>query len=728
MVIDRSRFLARFAAEAREHCATLTQGILSLETSPDDTGTLNALFRSAHTIKGSARMMKLTGIGELAHGMEDLLDAARAGRIRLNRSSFGLLLKSVDALVSMIAETETGEHASGLPVELCQALKREMASLSGENAQEKEKPAAVDSKAVLPVSSAGQPGFFFQAPVTGSLRVNTGKLDDLVRLMGEVVAEQGRLRLSTSFVQKRLRTLSGAVEGVSALYGKRTEETESARRVLQGLDVAMVEMRQAAQTLTDCLRMQTTLMGSLQEATLKLRMTPLSTVFEPLRRTFRDLAEDAGKDADFVVTGGETELDRKIGERIGDSLLHMIRNSLDHGLEDPEERRALGKAPKGLISLAAFYDKGGVTLVLRDDGRGLDTEKIRAKALTRRIFDEQTLASMSRAEIHNLIFLPGFSTSPIITDISGRGVGMDVVRQNIVHELRGSITLETQRGEGTSIFVHLPLNLAVFPLFIVEAGGLPFAIPATAIVEMHRVTKEDLIEIVGKKAMRLREQIVPVENLARLLRLDEKHSSPGGGALVVVRDGENQLGLLVDDVTDQEEMVVKPLPGFLSRVRIVTGGVIQGERVVSVLHIPEILRLAGEVSVESQTHAEMTSSLILVVDDSINTRELEKSILEAYGYRVETAEDGLEAFEKTRDTLYDLVITDIEMPRLDGFSLTEKLRSDPRYLAVPIIVVTSLEKESDRKRGIRAGADAYIVKQAFDQSNLLETIRSLIGG
>jgi CheY-like chemotaxis protein len=210
--------------------------------------------------------------------------------------------------------------------------------------------------------------------------------------------------------------------------------------------------------------------------------------------------------------------------------------------------------------------------------------------------------------------------------------------------------------------------------------------------------------------------------------LDEKHSSPGGGALVVVRDGENQLGLLVDDVTDQEEMVVKPLPGFLSRVRIVTGGVIQGERVVSVLHIPEILRLAGEVSVESQTHAEMTSSLILVVDDSINTRELEKSILEAYGYRVETAEDGLEAFEKTRDTLYDLVITDIEMPRLDGFSLTEKLRSDPRYLAVPIIVVTSLEKESDRKRGIRAGADAYIVKQAFDQSNLLETIRSLIGG
>jgi chemotaxis protein histidine kinase CheA/CheY-like chemotaxis protein len=728
MVIDRSRFLARFAAEAREHCATLTQGILSLETSPDDTGTLNALFRSAHTIKGSARMMKLTGIGELAHGMEDLLDAARAGRIRLNRSSFGLLLKSVDALVSMIAETETGEHASGLPVELCQALKREMASLSGENAQEKEKPAGVDSKAVLPVSSAGQPGFFFQAPVTGSLRVNTGKLDDLVRLMGEVVAEQGRLRLSTSFVQKRLRTLSGAVEGVSALYGKRTEETESARRVLQGLDVAMVEMRQAAQTLTDCLRMQTTLMGSLQEATLKLRMTPLSTVFEPLRRTFRDLAEDAGKDADFVVTGGETELDRKIGERIGDSLLHMIRNSLDHGLEDPEERRALGKAPKGLISLAAFYDKGGVTLVLRDDGRGLDTEKIRAKALTRRIFDEQTLASMSRAEIHNLIFLPGFSTSPIITDISGRGVGMDVVRQNIVHELRGSITLETQRGEGTSIFVHLPLNLAVFPLFIVEAGGLPFAIPATAIVEMHRVTKEDLIEIVGKKAMRLREQIVPVENLARLLRLDEKHSSPGGGALVVVRDGENQLGLLVDDVTDQEEMVVKPLPGFLSRVRIVTGGVIQGERVVSVLHIPEILRLAGEVSVESQTHAEMTSSLILVVDDSINTRELEKSILEAYGYRVETAEDGLEAFEKTRDTLYDLVITDIEMPRLDGFSLTEKLRSDPRYLAVPIIVVTSLEKESDRKRGIRAGADAYIVKQAFDQSNLLETIRSLIGG
>jgi CheY-like chemotaxis protein/chemotaxis signal transduction protein len=280
--------------------------------------------------------------------------------------------------------------------------------------------------------------------------------------------------------------------------------------------------------------------------------------------------------------------------------------------------------------------------------------------------------------------------------------------------------------------MRLPLNLAVFPLFLLSAGGKTCALPATSIAEMLSVQRSQIIEIVDKRAIRLREQIIPVESLAAILALPLGTTPETDEVLIViVRDGEEKLGLIVDDIIGREEMAVKPLPLHLQNLRMVSGATI-GERnsIINVLHVPEILKQAREIGQPGrkvQQPKEANASTVLVVDDSLNTREIEKSILEAYGYSVVTAEDGQEALEMTRDTLYDLVITDVEMPRLDGFSLTERLRADNRYRAVPIIIVTSREKDEDKKRGIQVGANAYIVKGAFDQSNLLETVRSLIG-
>lgn len=741
MAFDHSKFLARFVEEAREHCSRISEGLLNLENSPGDAEMLNGLFRSAHTIKGSSRMMKLAGVTELAHKMEDVLDALRGGKISLIAPVSDALFRGVDALTAMLERITAGDTSMQAPGELCEELARAATAPSAGDAppvpagtsapvEPVKLPPSVppaEADTAVPVESAPLPAAA-RGQKIDYLRINAAKLDELIRLMGEIVSEHARFRrhiVSLAEIERatarHLKTVAGNLSGA----GEHEPLIEAGRAL-------HLSLRQSVRAMHDASLLQDHLVGDLQETSLRMRMQPLSTVFDPLRRTVRDLAHEQGKDVDFVVEGGDTELDRKIIDRIGDSLMHMIRNSLDHGLENAEERIAAGKPLKGTIHLSAFYDSGCVTISLSDDGKGLSIDRIREKALAKRLFDADTLAGMSRAEITDLIFMPGFSTSPLITDISGRGVGMDVVRKSVVDELKGAIIIETLEGAGTTFLLRLPLNLAVFPLFLVAIAGKTCALPATSLVEMLSVRRSEIIEIVNKRAIRLREQIIPVENLAGLLRLTNEASAETIEVLIVIiRDGEEKLGLVVDEIIGREEMVVKPLPPHLKNLRMVSGVTI-GDRdsIINVLHVPELIRQAREIADPLRMRPaarEDHAATVLVVDDSINTREIEKSILEAYGYAVVTAEDGEDAFGKTRKTLFDLVITDVEMPRLDGFSLTERLRADERYRAVPIVIVTSREKEEDKKRGILVGANAYIVKGAFDQSNLIDTVRSLIG-
>jgi len=749
MAIDPAKFLARFVEEALDHCSRISAALLTLEQSPGDMETLNGLFRSAHTIKGSARMLKQLGVAELAHRMEDVLDAVRGGRIPLAAALSDLLFRTVDALAAMLDRISADGDSGAAPDALCEELSRAAGEKGAQPASPQDTPApevAAPRGETEPVPAITSVTNGSSAPdhcgVTGSappaatthqseyFRINAAKLDDLIRLMGEIVSEQGRARKHAARLREIEHASARFVEELAEQPGKGGTSAGRREALLAAGQALQFSLRQSVAAICATSLMQDHLTADLQETSLALRMLPIATVFEPLRRTVRELAREFGKEIDFLVDGGETELDRKIIERIGDPLLHMIRNSLDHGLEGPEERRAAGKTPKGSLVLSAFYDGGCVTLSLRDDGRGISIDRVREKALAKGLYRADTLAAMTRSELTNLIFLPGFSTSAIITDLSGRGVGMDVVRKNVVDELKGSITTETEEGKGTTFLLRLPLNLAVFPLVLVSVGGKVCALPATSVCEMLAVACTDIIQIVNKRAIRLREQLIPVEQLSAILNVGrEKRGDPREELVVIIGNGAEKLALIVDDLHGREEMVVKPLPAHLKNLPMVSGVSIgDGYALLNVLHVPELFRCAHQIAQPREpTSAAPRTTTILVVDDSYNTREIEKSILEAYGYGVVTAEDGEEAFEKTRAEQYDLVITDVEMPRLDGFSLTERLRGDERYRTVPVIIVTSREKDEDKKRGIMVGADAYIVKGAFDQSNLLDTVRSLIG-
>jgi len=733
MALDISKFLARFVEEARDHVEKLNEGLVRLEKDPEDAELTNAVFRSAHTIKGSARMMKLAPISEVAHRLEDCLGAVREKKIHYSRELADLLFKGVDAISGMIEKTAAGQELVMDNSALCEELMR---AAEGHTQDAEKNGGATSSGAQTTSAPACAPDTAARQKakeMTGeSVRINAEKLDDLIKLMGEIVSNQNRLKQRLRDVkeleavaQRYAKFLLGP--GSDAVSGFREEMVSAA-------DTLFSRIKQLLLNVRNDTVLQELLTEELQEKALMLRMVPLSTVFDSLGRMMRDLSRSLGKEIDFIVEGGEIELDKKMVEKLGDPLVHMLRNSVDHGVETGEERVRAGKSGKGMVRLSASYDAGSVLIELTDDGRGISLEKIREKALKKNMFTREELDGMPEAGLIDLIFHPGFSTSPIITDLSGRGVGLDVVKRNIVEELRGTVHIETRDGYGTAFLIRLPLTLAVMRILLVRASGMTFAVTSHYVSEIIRAPLKDLITVVDKKAVRLREELIPVTSLEALLKVpsSDRKAEPDqeDELIIIVRAGNEKVGLLVDNIVDEENMVIKSLPSHMRNIPLVSGLTLSGKNeIINVLNIPAVIEAAKKVS-EAKSYreaADRESIHVLVVDDSINTREIERSVLESYGYKVTLAGDGMDALEKAKEFAYDLIITDVEMPRLDGFSLTERLRASEEYKGTPIIIVTSREKEEDKRRGIMVGADAYIVKGAFDQSNLLETVQNLVG-
>jgi len=719
--------------EAREHLGGLNRGLVELEKNPDDAEIINAIFRAAHTIKGSSRMLKLTAITEVAHKLEDALGALREKRISHSRELAGLLFKGIDAVSTMVEKVSAGEQIVMDTVALCEALalaaegKLSPAPPAGdatvpENAPA---PAAAVEQPVVRAESAAPPSHQARpVPATESIRVKAEKLDDLIRLMGEVVSHQNKLKQRIIDLNALEREASRNLD--ACIRAGEGGALASARSLHAGLKQLLSVMRQD-KTLQDILT------SEFQEKALRLRMVPLSTVFDPLHRLVRDISVTLGKDVDFEIEGGEIELDKKMVEKLSDPLVHMLRNSIDHGVEEPQVRQRSGKPLRGRVRLSAVYDAGSIVIELSDDGAGISIAKIREKALAKKLFDAAALDGMQEAALLDLIFLPGFSTSGMITDISGRGVGMDVVKRNIIEDLKGSVQVGTKEGQGSTFCIRLPMTLAIMRVLLVSCQGMTFGITTHFVTEIIKVSKTGVIDVVGRKALRLREEFIPIADLGGVLGISAGNRTANDTLLVlIVRAGAEKIGFVVDAILDEEDMVIKSLPDHMKSVRLVSGVTISGRNeIINILNMPALMDAARQgdehrAAIRDQPGAEREIS-ILVVDDSINTRDIEKSILEAYGYRVTIAGDGMEALEMTGAAHYDLVITDVEMPRLDGFSLTERLRNDAAYKDTPIIIVTSREKEEDKKRGIQVGANAYIVKGAFDQTNLLETVQNLIG-
>ena len=749
MAFDISKFIGKFSEEAGEHITKINSFLLEFEKDPSNLDLLNQVFRSAHTIKGSSKILQLNNISEVAHKLEDVLDAVRSKKISPSNDLFSILFRSVDLISEMVKKTVAGQIdvqdekgvgneleglLEGKPVKEAKPIspepketKKNKSQNKGSKKKEKktpEKPSAPNSK------ERAKKATETSAPEE-SIKVQTRKLDDSIKVMGEILSNHGRMKQGLIDLEEILKISKHFLDNLKSFESVSSDNNGSVSLpFLETSRLLHTKIKEHSSNMRDVMNIHGLLTEDLREKVLQLRMMPLSSAVETFPRLVRDLSQSSGKEIDFIMEGIETEMDKRVIEKIGEPLLHMIRNSVDHGIEQPEERESLGKPRKGTIKVSARYEGGNVHIEISDDGGGIILEKVRKKVLQRNLLPQEELAQMSDSEITNLIFEPGFSTSPIITDISGRGVGMDVVKVNIVEQLRGSIQTETDPGKGTRFIIRVPLTLAVMRILLFSISNILFGFPVSSIREIVRIQKSEIIDVVNKKAIRLRDQIVPITDLKKIINLPQQdEKDPENVIILLLAMGNESIGVLIDNLISEEDMEVKPLPEHMKNSELASGATITGRGdVVILLHAPKIME-------KSKTHHEIKQAgkpvikekqRILVVEDSVSTREIEKNILESYGYRVDIASDGLEGLEKTKKVKFDLVLTDIEMPRMDGFSLVEKLRSDEDYKHVPVIIVSSRDREEDKRKGIEVGADAYIIKGNFDQSNLLATIQSLI--
>lgn len=708
MALDIRRFIQRFIEEATDHLPRLRQGVSALEQGRADQELINELFRSAHTLKGSSRMLKLAPITALAHSTEELLSALRDGTQTPNETITSLLHQAIDGIADQVNQLAQGIPPDALPeagAALCQAL--EAAALP--HSSTPGNPPETTQTALTPVQK--QPPDTQIDPASGAIaglrlsdtvRVRLDRLDDVIRLMGEVLS--GHHHLKTLVAQAA--TLSSALPPEQ-----------------------QVPFKAFNRELKDSVLAHDALMSDFHERALQMRMLPLGVVFDPLSQMTRELARSLGKQVDCRVRGSELELDRQMIDRLSDPLIHLLRNALDHGIETPAERQVAGKPMRGQLTLEAWQDGSWVVVEMRDDGAGISLEAVRQKALAKQLISEETLAALSEQEILELIFLPGFSTKSMITDFSGRGVGMDVVKRTIVDELSGDLQLSSEPGVGSRFTLRLPLSLAMMRVLLVSVGGITLGVTAPFVAELVNRAPNTFIDAAGQTTLILRNEFVPVIELAELLDLPGAQSSGTEALLLVVHQRQQKLALRVDALVDERDMVIKPLPPHLRHLPLVSGMVSMGRHaLVSLLHVPALIeRSRRAVHRPAKATPLHRAHHILVVDDSLNTREIEKDVLEAWGYQVTLAENGRDGLAKALAEPFDAILTDIEMPVMDGFELTARLRDNEDYHHRPIIIITSREKEADRRRGIEVGADAYIVKGSFDQNNLVETLKALLG-
>ncbi len=785
MAFDKKKFIHKFVDEANDHIDRLNEGLVSLESNPGDEETVSEIFRSAHTIKGSSRILGLISISVVAHKLEDALSALRDGKISQSKVLFNLLFKAADLISEFVQRVQEGEEVEDDTTEICERLEKaalgeledeavtepppekivekaeekesSFNKIEKEESLEEETPVVKTTTEQVSLKKESSPPSDVSVPkdvsvspsspkpqaqkplkkprVSETVRVKTEKLDETVNLMGEIVSNHIRLKQNWVDIneigkvsKKYLETFSGFT------YEDGKLSSEDSRDLFEQFQGIYGKLRQLSVWTKDVLNFQTLLTDQLREKVLKMRMLPLSTVLDAFPRMVRDISSTCNKEVNFLVEGGETELDKKIIEKIGDPLLHMIRNSVDHGIEAPADRIRDGKPEAGTIRLKASYEGGNVLLELRDDGRGIPLRKIKEKALAKKMFGEEMLNNMTENEIVNLIFRPGFSTSAAITDVSGRGVGMDVVRENIVMNLKGSIQVETVEGKGTCFFIRLPLTLAVMRVLLISVSNHKFALPLDSVKEIVKASKEQIIKVVDKRAISLRDEIIPIVNLDFALDLPVKSNGQSEEVnIVLVEMGNECLGLVVDTILSEEDMEIKSLPNHMKNNEIVSGVTLSGKNeVVLALHVPKLFFIAKDENPDKLTPESEVNFIeeqkhnILVVDDSESAREVQKSILESFGYKVALAVDGVDGYKVAQEKQFDLVISDIEMPRMNGFEFIKKLKMEDSYRHTPVIVVSSRNEELYKRKGMQAGADAFIVKSGFDQSKLLKMVQNLI--
>lgn len=750
--MDLTSFYNQFREETTENIRALGDGLLALESEADEgarKATVDRIFRAMHTVKGSARMLGFEAVGRLAHALENLLGELRQGRRALDRPLADALLGGGDAILALVAAAVEG-RPSELDVELMIAA---LPAGAGDEPQAAPAPAAVAAPApaapvvpapvtpapVAPAATlAPAPSPAARAASRQTVRVRVDRLDRMLNLAGELMvgqqalADHGeQLRALQDLVERQARALASLEGELGRL------RFSPAQR--QSLDLRLGAAREAADAARKLAQRQAErfdrqagqhdlLVKDLEQEVMAARLLPIATVYAGLPRAVRDLAQATGKDVRLELRGEGVELDRKVLELINDPLMHLVRNSVDHGIEPAAERLAAGKGPQGLITVGAEAAGGEVRVTIVDDGRGLDPARLRERAVRLGMITAEAAALLSDADALDLIFQPGFSTAAIVTDISGRGVGMDVVRSNIL-ELGGQVRLESQPGQGTRITLLLPLTVVTTRLLLVRVGRATFALPAGSCYGTIWVRRRELRALEGQPTLEVDGRTVATLPLADLLGLEAASPLAGRDRAPAILAGNAQrpVALLVDELIDEREAVVKPLGALLSGQRRYGGAVQLGDGSLVLLLNPAQLALGMRATVAPRPAAAPRRARLMVADDSFTTRELIRSILQSAGYEVTAAVDGADALDRLRAHPYDLLVSDVEMPRLDGFQLVARLRADASLRQVPAVLITSLASEEHKRRGLEAGAQAYIVKSQFNQESLLDVVRQLLG-
>jgi two-component system chemotaxis sensor kinase CheA len=651
-----------FHEEVARRLDEVEAALLAVESGDSGTGMIDSLFRNMHTIKGTAGMFGFDDVAAVAHAVEDILAVIR------EEGTFPPSL--LDPLLQATGALRARVNGDDAPVDvLLGELTASLAALekteSGEGAIPAGAGPGVPAQDVRE-SAQEEPG---PIPEQRSVRVAPVKIDHLLDVIGEAMQDGRRLAHA-------LGTEADLPEGITDALGA------------------------SARTL-----------GELKDTAIKMRMLPLAAITGPLPRAVRDLARAAGKDVLFTVAGADTELDRVILESLADPLMHVLRNAVAHGIEIPADRERAGKPPRGRVELHALPRGGLVEIIVADDGRGISRE----------------VAEQARREgsLTDVLAHAGYSTAEEVTDLAGRGVGLDAVK-NYAHSLGGAFEIRSQPGQGMEVILLLPLALALLDVLLFERGGAVFGVPLAAVEEV--VTFSGIATIQGRPSLNVRGRPLPAADVAVLLGAQAPPLGSRPHALVIAVPGR-RVAVVCDALLGEEEVVVKPLGPLLAGVAGYLGAAILGDGRVALLAEPAALaRGRSDAAARPVTVRPPEAPKVLVVEDSFTVRELQRSILEAAGYQVVTARDGSEALRTLgRDAGIALVITDLEMPELDGLGLTRAIRADPARASLPVVIVTSQGSEEDQRKGIAAGADAYMAKRSFDQQALLATVERLVG-
>lgn len=738
MATDREQLakqlLTAFVDELETHVAAVNDQLLALEREGPTSGAeerLHALFRTVHTIKGSSRAAGAVLVEQVTHHLENVLSRLREQRLALSPQLFELLFAVTDAVADSGERLRRGDPERGGSLEALMPRLEAFTRMEGAGPPSPASGAVAAAPPPAPVQGSAESPTAAASTQTTTLRVTPERVDDLIARSSELLTSQGRLRDRYDELSALQQALTLAFRGRPGSVGEQDLPAAEAGRPQRARRQEEARLGEALERILTALREDQRRIGqdvaAVDLAARQLRMVPFADVCVGLERAVRDLGASAGKQISLVVEGEGVQVDRGLLEGLRPSLLHLVRNASDHGLEDAATRAASGKDPVGTVRITATHRGNEIVIVVADDGRGIDVAAVRAQLVRKGLHvperDEDTLRA---------IFQPGFSTARLITDLSGRGVGLDVVKRGI-EALRGSIDVSSVPGRGVRFSLAVPLTLTSLRGLVVRSRRQRFVVPGTAVQKLLQTSMADVRRLGGVESVSVDGAPVAVIQLADVLG-QAARATPAVGKLptiVVVAEGA-RLALVVDEVIEERDIYVQSLGSRLRGARSVTGAtVLPDGSLALILNVAEVVHRARGLAVgarltDETARPDARAREILLVDDSLTTRTLERSILEAAGYVVRSAGDGEEALRILDEHGADLVVSDVEMPLMDGFALTAAIRASPRFQGMPVVLLTALGTDADKARGLSAGADAYLVKSGFDQQNLLETIAQLL--